>query len=186
MGSNFRSVAAAIIRVGLHNYTFIWRSCSLQLLIRDSDAEVIQLDARCNGPTGGNSTAASHSHNYSISSVGHNRNVGLGSAAAHFKVPQSPSQPTVALNAPPSPALSVITDDHSPTSARIHNPQPSDRSPAGFPAELGYGPGQGSADRGKIGRIFEKAGSNDDDNNNELEQDESDRDHPAKGIKKRL
>ena len=27
MGSNFRSVAAAIIRVGLHNYTFIWRSC---------------------------------------------------------------------------------------------------------------------------------------------------------------
>ncbi|KAL9931826.1 hypothetical protein V8E36_009376 [Tilletia maclaganii] len=63
-----------------------------------------------------------HGRNYSISSVGHNRNASLGSAAAHLQVPQSLSQPAVALNAPPapSPTLSVITDDNSPTSALDH------------------------------------------------------------------
>jgi len=135
------------------------------------------------GPAGGNSAAASHGRNYSISSVGHNRNASLGSAAAHLQVPQSPSQPTVALNAPPSPTLSVITDDNSPASARGHNRLPSVSSSAGFSSEPGHGPGQGSADRGKIGKISEKAGSSHDDDDDELEEDESDRDHPAKGIK---
>ncbi|KAL9936097.1 hypothetical protein V8E36_004939 [Tilletia maclaganii] len=110
------------------------------------------------------------------------------SVASHLQVPQSPSQPIVALNAPPNPTLSVITGDNSPTSARGQHRLPSVSSSAGFSSAPGHGPDQGSADRGKTGMISEEAGSSDDDND-ELEKDESDRDHPAKiikGLKKRL
>ncbi|KAL9932801.1 hypothetical protein V8E36_008500 [Tilletia maclaganii] len=55
-----------------------------------------------------------------------------------------------------------------------HNRLPPVRSSAGFSSQLGHGPGQGSADRDKIGKTSEKSCSNGD-NDDELEEDESDR-----------
>ncbi|KAL9933698.1 hypothetical protein V8E36_007356 [Tilletia maclaganii] len=86
------------------------------------------------------------------------------------------------------PNLSVITDDTSPASARGQHRLPSVSSSAGFFSAPGHGPDQGSADRGKTGKISEEAGSSEDDND-ELEKDESDRNHLVKimkGLKKRL
>ncbi|CAD6888985.1 unnamed protein product [Tilletia laevis] len=133
---------------------------------------------------------ASHGRNYSISS-NHGRTPSLGSAAAHLQVPLSPSQPTVALGqpataAPPSPTLSVISDDQSPTS-HTHNRLPSVSSSAGFSSDPDHGPGMGSTDRGNTAKFSssEKAAlqrHGDDDDEDDVDEDEA-RDHPAKGLK---
>ncbi|KAK0542156.1 plasma membrane calcium, partial [Tilletia horrida] len=147
--------------------------------------------------------SASHGRNYSISSLGHGRTPSLGSAAAHLQVPQSPSQGTVSLAGgggghhnphtaiPPSPTLSVISDDNSPTAstARTHDRIPSVSSSAGFSSDPGHGPGMGSHARGKVGKLHSddgstngpgtrRAGKHDDDDDCADEID-----HPAKGIK---
>ncbi|KAK0522645.1 plasma membrane calcium [Tilletia horrida] len=162
-----------------------------------------------NATTNAQSSHASHGRNYSISSLGHNRNPSLGSAAAHLQVPQSPSQGTVSLGAPgstsgngpaasgiphthvpPSPTLSVISDDQAPTAstARSHNRLPSVSSSAGFSSEPGHGPGMGSADRGNTSKISSgntatgaRPHHHDDDDDDDDDADE--KDHPAKGIK---
>ncbi|KAE8226735.1 hypothetical protein CF319_g687 [Tilletia indica] len=149
--------------------------------------------------TRSSAAAASHGRNYSISSVSHGRTPSLGSAAAHLQVPQSPSQPTVSLGSnlptnnaavPPSPTLSVISDDHSPTTtaSRNHNRLPSVSSSAGFSSDPGHGPGLGSSDRGNTAKLSSsEKGSHplhqgDDDDDDDDDEEEA-RNHPAKGFK---